>query len=106
MSTSSNLFSLYWTFISESNKITKYNLPINYLIEHIYLKIDNIIDDNCEVDLNQLVEYFVTSGTYTKYPTSGFLMSKGGILGIIISVSIIEHLNELKHKITQSFEQY
>lgn len=72
------------------------------------MKIDNIIDDNGEVDLNQLVEYFVTYGTYTKYPypTSGFLMSKDGILGIIISVSIIEHLNELKHKLTQSFEQY
>ena len=104
MSTDQKGYILYWTFQKET-EVTKYNEPINHLIKHRDLNIRYIVDENCEVDLNNLVDYFVTSGTYTKELTTGFLMCKDVVLGIIISASIVEKRSNLINEITQSFEQ-
>jgi len=105
MSTKTEEYILYYTFQKET-EVTKYNVPINHLIKHRNLEIDYIIDENGEVDLDNLVDYFVTSRTYTKELTTGFLMCKDVVLGIIISASIVEKRSNLRNEITQSFEQY
>ena len=105
MSTETNEHILYYTFQNES-KITKYNESINHLITHRNLNIRYIVDENGEDDLDNLVDYFITSRTYTKELTTGFLMCKDVVLGIIISASIIEKRSNLINEITQSFEQY
>jgi len=105
MSTKTEEYILYYTFQKET-EVTKYNVPINHLIKHRNLEIDYIIDENGEVDLNNLVDYFVISRTYTKELTTGFLMCKYVVLGIIISASIVEKRSNLRTEITQSFEQY
>lgn len=105
MSTKTEEYILYYTFQKET-EVTKYNESINHLITHRNLEIDYIIDENGEVDLNNLVDYFVTSRTYTKELTTGFLMCNDVVLGIIISASIVEKRSNLRTEITQSFEQY
>ena len=105
MSTHTKEFILYWTF-QNGSEITKYYMSINHFIENRNLEIDYIIDENGEVDLNNLVDYFVTSRTYTKELTTGFLMCNDVVLGIIISASIVEKRSNLRNEITQSFKQY
>jgi len=105
MSTHTKEYILYYTF-QNGKEVTKYNVPINHLIKHRDLNIHYIVDENGEVDLKELVEYFITSGTYTKDITTDLLMLKDKIVGIIISASIIEKRSNLRTEITQSFEQY
>lgn len=105
MSTDRKEFILYYTF-QNGTEVTKYNVPINHLIKHRDLNIRYIVDENGEVDLDNLVDYFITSRTYTKELTTGFLMCKDVVLGIIISASIVEKRSNLITEITQSFEQY
>jgi hypothetical protein len=105
MSTKPDEFILYWTF-QNGAEITKYHMSINHLITHRNLEIYYIMDENGEVDLDNLVDYFVTSRTYTKNLTTDFLMCKDKILGIIISASIVAKRSNLRNYITESFEQY